>query len=345
MIILKEADFRKELKGDPRVGYLFFGEEDYMKTASIRQARATVCGAEGASMQYFNDVRLDGLDFSPDKLLDAMMVPPLGAERKIITVTGLNFNTMRASDADKLCETLAALEEYPYCLVIVSVGADAMDYGTLPKRPSDTLTELAEYLTPVYFERNTPAKLAGWVEKHYRHNGVDASADVCRETIAYCGRDMFILAQEIDKVSFFVLAAGRSEVMAEDLRAAAVPVTEYDAFAFTNAVMERRLGDALDILHDLKFRRVEPLFILSEVSRVICDLLSVRALADAGKTAAEIASVLKMHEYRVGLYMRQARAVDADRLARAAEACRDADRAVKLSSGGYGVIERLICSI
>ena len=296
-------------------------------------------------MQYFNDVRLDGLDFSPDKLLDAMMVPPLGAERKIITVTGLNLNTMRAADTDKLCETLAAVEEYPYCLVIVSVGADAMDYGTLPKRPSEILTELSEYLTPVYFERNTPAKLAGWVQKHYQHNGVEASADLCRETVAFCGRDMFILAQEIDKVSFYVLAAGRSAATVEDLRAAAVPAAEYDAFAFTNAVMERRLGDALDILHDLKFRRVEPLFILSEVSRVICDLLAVRALADAGKTAAEIASILKMHEYRVGLYMRQARTVDTERLARAAEACRDADRAIKLSSGGYGVIERLICSM
>ena len=31
MDILKEADFRKEIKGTPRTGYLFFGEEANFK--------------------------------------------------------------------------------------------------------------------------------------------------------------------------------------------------------------------------------------------------------------------------------------------------------------------------
>lgn len=345
LTILKEADFRKLLKSAVTGGYLFFGEEDYMKSASLRMARQSVADADPA-MAAFNDVRLDGLDFTTGALLDAMAVPPMGSDRKIITVTGLNFNTMRASELDKLCEALAELSDYPYNLVIFSAAADGLDGGTLPKKPSDLLNTLGEHLRPVYFERNTPAKLAGWVQKHYLHNGVQASPAVCQFTIEFCGRNMFTLAGEVDKVSCYVRAKGRTEATEGDVRTAAIPAMEYDAFAFTNAIMEHRRADALDILTDLKLRRVEPLYILSEVSRVICDLLAIRTMSDGGQTASEISAALKMHEYRVGLYLKQARKTDTALLRDAVTACQAADRALKRSAGeGYGVIERLICTL
>ena len=63
LTILKEADFRKALKTAPTGGYLFFGEEDYMKSASLRMARQGITEADPA-MATFNDIRLDGLDFT-----------------------------------------------------------------------------------------------------------------------------------------------------------------------------------------------------------------------------------------------------------------------------------------
>lgn len=345
LTILKEADFRKALKTAPTGGYLFFGEEDYMKSAAIRMARESVTAADPA-MAAFNDIRLDGLDFTPAALLDALTVPPMGAERKIITVTGLNLSALRAADMDKLCEALSEIPDYPYNLVILSAAADTFDPGNLPKKPSELLTTFAEYLTPVWFERNTPTKLAGWVQKHYLHGGVQAEPRLCQFTIEYCGRNMFTLAGEVDKVACYVRAHGRDTLTEADVRAAAIPAMEYDAFAFTNAIMERRRADALEILADLKLRRVEPLYILSEVSRVVCDLIAVRTMADGGQTAQEIGSALKMHEYRVGLYLKQSRKTNLSLLQNAVTAAEAADRALKRSAAdGYGVIERLICTL
>ena len=345
LTILKEADFRKALKTNPTGGYLFFGEEDYMKSAALRMARASITDAE-PTLACFNDIRLDGTDFTPAALLDAMTTPPMGSDRKIITVTGLNFNALRAADLDRLCDALAALPDYPHNLVILSSAADCLDAGSLPKRPSDLLTTLSEYLAPVHFERNTPAKLAGWVQKHFAHGGVQASPALCQFIIGYCGRNMFTLAGEIDKVACYVCAHGRTEATEADVRTAAIPAMEYDAFAFSGAIMERRRADALDILSDLKLRRVEPLYILSEVSRVVCDLLAIRTMADGGQTALEIGSALKMHEYRVGLYLKQARSVDPARLRAAIAAAEAADRSLKRSAAdAYGVIERLICGL
>ena len=107
MNIIKEADFRREIKTAPRAGYLFFGEEDYLKAFAVRTAREIV--SPDPTFAFFNEMRLDATDFSPQKLIDALMPMPMMADKKIVTLTGLNFNTMRQSDLDGLCEALAAV--------------------------------------------------------------------------------------------------------------------------------------------------------------------------------------------------------------------------------------------
>lgn len=347
--IITDADFRRALKNRPTGGYLFFGDEDYMKAAALRMARDAVTEADPA-MATFNDIRIDGISFTAGALLDAMTVPPMGAEGngyKIISVTGLDLDGMRAADLDKLREALEAIPDYPYNLVIISASADGLDAGNLPKRPSELLKTLSEHLVPVHFERNTPAKLAGWVQKHYAAEGVAASPDMCRFTVDYCGRHMFTLASEIDKVSFFVRAAGRDTVTEADVRAAATPAVEYDAFAFTNAIAAGRRADALAILADLKLRRVEPLFVLGEISRVVSNLYAVRTLADGGKTPAEIGAAMGgMHEYAVSLLLKEARRLTPDRLHDMLAVTAEADLSLKRSAtDGYGVIERIICGM
>ena len=351
MDFLKEADFRKKIKSGLTGGYLFFGEEDYMKAATLALARNAVNGSpdedRNSDGAYFNDIRLGGVDFTPTALADAMAVPPMMADKKIITVTGIYIDNMKNAEFDELCEVLDELSrpELDYNLVIISLDSDALDVGTLPKRPSARLTALAERLTPVWFERNTPARLYAWVQKHYQHNGVSADSQICSFTVEWCGRNMYNLASEIDKVSFYVKAHGREVPTPEDIRLVAIPAVEYDAFAFANAVMEHKRDAALDVLSDLKFRRVEPLMILTEVNRVLCDLLSVKALLDSGATVGEVASSMHMHEYKAGLYSKQARSLEISRLREAVKACDDADKSMKLSSKGYGALERLICSL
>ena len=345
MVLWDEAEFRRKLKEGLYGGYLFFGEEDYTKASMVQSARDAVLSDCDESSRCFNDVRLGGMDFTVSGFLDALTAIPLGAERKIITVNGLNFNDMRASDLEAFCRALEQIPDYPESVVVVTAASDGLDAGILPKRPSSLLTTLGEYLQPVNFERIAPARLAGWVQKHFLHDGVQAAPSVCTFMVSWCGRDMHQLASEVQKVAFYVCANGRTEVTESDIRAAAVSAMEYDAFAFANAIMEWRREDALSILQDLKFRRVEPLFILSEVSRTMCDLLSVSALMAQGCTAGEIAQQLHMHEYKAKLYANRVRTLDAARLRGAVEACDQADKAMKLSPKGYDILERLICSI
>ena len=343
MDLIRESDFRKEIKSTPRPGYLFFGEEDYLKAFAVRTAEETLC--PDSTYAFFNVMKLDALDFTPSRLLDALMPMPMMAERKLVLLSGLNFNTMRPNELEDLCEVLAELPHYDYNVLIVKAAADCLDPGYLPKRPSSVLSKLAQHLTPVSFEHSSPASLSAWVKRHFAHNGLEVSAPFCAQLTEYCGRDMYRLANEIDKLSFYVLSQNRKEPTEDDLHLVCTPAVEYDAFAFANAVMEGKQQTALDILADYRFRRVEPLMILGDVIRVFCDMESVYAMQADGATAKEIASALKLHAYRVGLYQKSLRQTRPGRLRRALEACVAADAALKLSPQGYTALEKLICSI
>ena len=341
--ILKDADFRREIKSAPATGYLLFGEEDYLKNLAVSFAREVLIG--DPSFACFNEIVLDALDFHPEKLRSALMSLPMMADRKVILLRGLDINSLRSGELDALCDVLGELDEYDYNTVLLPVASGNLDEGFLPRRPSAVLSKLCAALRPVRYERCSPQKLIGWCIRHFEHNGATATPETCQALIDCCGRNMMTLASEIDKISYYVLAHGRTEVTAPDIHTVACQSAEYDAFAFAGALMDRDAARALDILAELKFRRTEPLFILSEVIRTGCDMLAVLLLTREGKTPAEIASVLKLHEYKVSLYRKSASAVGEAAVRRMISACHEADRALKLSPQGYAALEKLICSL
>ena len=341
MEIIKESDFRKEIKSNPRNCYLFFGEEDYMKSFALKLAVETI--SPEPSFSFFNEIRLDALSYSPDTLLDSMMPLPMMAERKIIVISGLDVGAMRSDEVDALCTTLAKLEDFDYNTVIISVASDRLDPGILPKKPSATLKKFGECAVLVNFEKNSPAKLAAWVGKHFEHNGVSATPDVCSFVIERCGRDMFILAGETDKLAFYVKQNGRSAVTREDVIGVATPAAEYDAFAFTNAIGARRKEEALSILRELKMKKTDPIIIMGEVTKTLCDMTSVATLNADGLTTGEISSILKIHEFRVSLILKNRPRADLCKIL--LSRCREADLELKSTRDGYAVLEKLICTI
>ena len=157
MQIIKDEAFRKELKKGLSGGYLFFGEEDYMKSFAVKLASETI--SPDPSFSFFNEIRFDALSYSPSALLDALMPMPMMADRKLIVISGLDFGALKQGELDALCSTLAQLEDYDYNTLIINVAADRLDPGILPKRPSAVLKKLGEHLTLVNFEKNTPARL------------------------------------------------------------------------------------------------------------------------------------------------------------------------------------------
>ena len=343
MDMLKEDGFRKLIKSGLSGGYLFFGEEDYLKSFSLKSAREAICADE--SFAVFNDITIDPLDYSAPALLDALMPLPMMSEQKIVTINGLNVSGLKPTEIDDLCDVLATLPEYDYNVLIICVPSGALDEGNLPKSPSATLQKLAAHLTPVRFEAVTPARLVSWLGKHFAHNGVAATPQVCSFMISYCGSSMFTLAAECDKLSYYALAHNRQSVTEEDVKTVCCADLSADSFALANSILDGRSDKALDVLAVMKFRRVDPIVVLSEVSKAVCDMISIRSLMDLGRSSSEIATTLKMNEYKVKIYMSAVAAQPMKKLRRTLELCTEADISLKLSPQGYMAIEKLVCSL
>ena len=342
MELIKEELFRKQLKKGLSGGYLFFGEEDYLKSFSLRSAREAVCAEE--TFAVFNDVRIDPMDYSATSLVNALMPPPMMADKKIVTIDGLAICDMKASEIEELCEALSTLEEYDYNVLIISVPAGLMDEGNLPKNPSKTFKALSNHLTPVQFDSVVGSRLIGWVGKHFEHHGVKASPQICSVLAERCGKSMFILASETEKISYYVKEHGRNEVTAEDVDNISSSVISSDAYAFANAILDEKSNEAIKALEVMKFRRIDPVIILAEVSRVMCELLHIKRLHTEGLSAAEINKVLNLRsEYRTKLYITAASSKSEKKLKRAILLCAEADRMLKLSPQGYTAIEKLVC--
>ena len=343
MEIIKEDAFRKQMKKGLSGAYLFFGEEDYLKSFSLKSARALIC--DDPSFAIFNDVQIDPLDYSPDALINALMPFPMMGEQKIVSINGLSITSLKASELNELIEAVKAVAEYDYNVLIISVPSGLIDEGSLPKRPSNALTALSEVMTLVHFESISGARLTAWVGKHFEHNGVSASSAVCERLISICGRSMFSLSNETEKLAFYILQNGRSSVELADVENVACSVLTSDAYALANAILDCKYSDAMDALHVLKFRRVDPIFVLPEVSRAICDLFYIKVLQEDGRPLSEISRILKMNEYRLKIYANAAASKSRESFERALRLCSEADLSLKNSSQSYASIEKLICTL
>lgn len=339
--IIKEEEFRRLLKKGLSGAYLFAGDEDYLKSFSLKSARSTICSEP--SFAIFNDIQIDPIDYSPEALVNALMPLPMMDEKKIVSINGLPIGNMRSNEIDELIEAISAIDEYDYNVLIISVPAGLIDTNKY-SASSGTFQKLAEVMTTVLFDPISGAKLTAWVSKHFAYHGVNADNTVCNLLIDKCNHSMFSLANETEKLAYYALQAKRTTVTADDVENIACTVISSEAFALANAIIDGRNADAIEVLSVMKYERIEPVIVLSEVSKTINDLFLIKVLSEDALPTAEICRILKQKsEYRVRMYASIAAKKSKDSLCRAIALCSEADLSLKNSSLGYTAIERLIC--
>ena len=344
--IITEQAFRTQLEKSPVGGFLFFGEEDYLKAYALKQAKSIV--SPDPSLAIFNDINVDCSTggVNGDAFFAAVAAAPMMADVKLVTLNGLSVNDMKAEELDRFIDSLELLDEYDFNLLIVSVPSGMIDEGRLPKAPSSALKKLGEKLTPVHFPRVPDAKLSSWIVRHFAHRGIAVREGIPAAILEYCGRNMYSLANEIDKLSFYALSKGRKEVLREDIELVACPSDEISAFALSSAITDGNTDLALRILGIMKSKHVDPLIILGELSRAIGDLVAVKKMTDAGNSIDDMLPIMRpMTDFKIRAYQAKVRDMPLEKLEEALELCTEADLAQKQSMSGYIAIEKLICSL
>ncbi len=323
--------------------YLFAGEEEYLKRHYVRAFRQSIL--EDDTLAAFNHVRFEARDIDFAALENAVSTPPMMSEKKLVEWHLADIDGLKDSEVTALLSLAETVKNDGHTVVVFHVQDGDFDAGT-DKRPSKLYRRLSEGVHIVVFGRSSDTALSAWLQRHFRHNGIDTDPAFLREMLSVCGHDMDVLAGESEKISAYLLAHGEARATREVLHHVASVYTESDAFGLSDAILSGDGAAAFRVLRDMKFRRVEPTVILAQVSRVYADLLSVALLRREGEGKDSIAKTMKMHEYKVGIYLRAAEKRTPEALSRLLDLCRAADVASKSGGAtGYDAVETLVATM
>ena len=342
--ILGEAELKNEIKSGVSGGYFFYGDEDYLKSFYASELVKSVIN-DSDGFGEFNRIVLDTDSFDAAALENALASLPLMSERKIVEMRSPDISSWKEREKNEFIDVLSRLDRYPHSVLLVTVNRDCFDAGNPPKKPSAVFKAVTKYLKPVAFELQSESKLVRWLERRAAQSGVEISPDAAALVVRTCGRDMRNLAGEADKLIAYTLSQGESSVKTEYIALVCSPSSSDDAFELANAVIAGDRQRALAALLRYKQRKEEPVAVLSSVSRTMCELLSSAVIIEGGGDKKDIASALKIHEYRAELYKSAVTGVNPDRLRAALERCRKADLQLKTTTLGYIALERLISTI
>ena len=324
--------------------FLFAGEEDYLIRHYLSQLRQTILTDE--SLAPFNHIVLEGKIPDAEALYAAAATPPMLSDFKLVEWHGADFTGVKEDSLTALCELAARASELPECCIVILATPGGFDAGTLPRRPSRLYKTLSQSLSIVLFDRSEERQLTSWLVRHFAHEGISVPPTFVASMIARCGRSMTALANEVEKLSAFAKANGKSTLSENDLAFVTVASPDFDTYALSDALYRGDGRAALLAVADQKRRRVRPEIVMGSVISAYATLLSVAELSEAGMSAAAIGETLKIHEYRVKRALSAIGKRSAETLRTYLAAARDADLASKSGGAiGYAAVEGLIASL
>lgn len=345
---MTENELAAEIKADSISGiYFFFGEEDYLKNHRASEIRKLICGDETLAAFNYIPFTFGDAEINLSAVSDALLAPPIMSDKKIVDIYFASLDSIKERDKTSLLDLLREFSENDSgnTVVLIRAAEGGFDPGQ-PKKPSSFLRDALKFMKTVRFEYQPTNRLHRWMERHFAQYGLTISPYVSEQIIDLAGRSMYRLIGEIGKTAAYAAENGRSEVLPSDVTACVSRTDEDDAFGLANCVLEGNTAGALEALAVKMRRRDEPIFLLTQITKVFSDLSCAAAFIFDGREKGDYARTMKMHEYKAGLYYRAAKGASFEYFADIMRKCAEADLAMKsgLGGGDYSVIERLICS-
>ena len=335
------GEFKSKLKsGDLGGWYIFSGEEDYLKKHYLKALRDAVVTDDAFAL--FNYVTYDGADIDFSDVAEAIKSPPMMGDYKLIEWKFANLDALKESEKSAIEFLFELKEDYPYSIFAIMTTADGFDIGT-PKRKSKLATRLSAGFEILNLDKSTDSQLLSWLKKHFDAEGVAVDVSTLNALLFRSGRSMEVLNNEVTKLCCYVKANDRASASEDDVNAVCSSTVECDAFALSNAVIEKNVSKAFLALTDLKQRRIEPPAIIAMLERTYSELLSVSILLDEGKGSSDIEAILKLHPFKTKLNINAAKKIGTKRLAKSLDELGRIDASSKSGGlSGYGVVEMFI---
>ncbi len=278
--------------------YLMYGSEPYLINETIQKIKESALTDDEIEFNIANfDMEETPIQFA---LEEAETFPFIG-ERKLIIVHNPIFLTAEKAKVD---HDVALLLEYienpsPFSIVVF-----AGDYEKLDERKKIT-KQLKRKAKVVEVKKLKDQELMNWIATQARALGVSIEQVAVQDLLTISGQNLMLLTSELQKMSLYVGAGGTiTSQIVSDLASKSL---EQTIFTLIDFIMTRQTAQAIQLLQQLLKQKEEPIKILALMASQIRTMYTAKSLAKEGYSQQQIASLLKIHPFRVKLALEKAR--------------------------------------
>ncbi|SDI85087.1 DNA polymerase III subunit delta [Alteribacillus bidgolensis] len=272
--------------------YLLYGKEDFFIKDITEKIVSSILTEEERD---FNYSIYDMKEVPVEAAVEEGETLPFFGEKRVILLRNCYFLT-GVKDKEKIEHHLPTFEKYldnppNETIMIVSVSYEKLDER---KKIVKKLKKQGMVLDAAPYDE---AKMFQWIDTYTRDNQLYLTRDAKELLVQLAGKEMMMLASEMDKLSLYVTES--NEITVDIVEKLVARTLEDNVFELVDHVVQGRSEKALRIYFDLLKQNEEPIKILMLLARQFRMILQVKQLKQRGYSRQKMASQLKVHPFAV----------------------------------------------
>ncbi len=304
--------------------YLLYGSEGYLRNYYKKALKVALVN-EGDNLNYSY---FEGTGTNPSEVAGLLSTMPFMAEHRVIIVENSGWMAKssgeegeeKSSGDGKLSLVIEGIKNIPEDVIIIFVEEKADKRSKLYK--AITSKGVAEE-----FGEQQDETLARWLINQAKAAGKSMDPATAMYLVSECGKDMFLLEKEIEKLMAWCL--DRPGITREDVDTVCTHQVNNKIFDMVTAIAMHRQKEALAMYYDLLVLRESPFHILTLLVRQYTRMLAVKDAMLKKIPLASLAGRLEMQDWLVKKIGEQTRNISLKEIRRNLEACAKADEDIK----------------
>lgn len=304
--------------------YLLYGSEGFLRNYYKKALKAALVN-EGDNLNYSY---FEGTGTNPSEVAGLLSTMPFMAEHRVIIVENSGWMAKssgeegeeKSSGDGKLSLVIEGIKNIPEDVIIIFVEEKADKRSKLYK--AITSKGVAEE-----FGEQQDETLARWLINQAKAAGKSMDPATAMYLVSECGKDMFLLEKEIEKLIAWCL--DRPGITREDVDTVCTHQVNNKIFDMVTAIAMHRQKEALAMYYDLLVLRESPFHILTLLVRQYTRMLAVKDAMLKKIPLASLAGRLEMQDWLVKKIGDQTRNISLKEIRRNLEACAKADEDIK----------------
>lgn len=304
--------------------YLLYGSEGFLRNYYKKALKVALVN-EGDNLNYSY---FEGTGTNPSEVAGLLSTMPFMAEHRVIIVENSGWMAKssgeegeeKSSGDGKLSLVIEGIKNIPEDVIIIFVEEKADKRSKLYK--AITSKGVAEE-----FGEQQDETLARWLINQAKAAGKSMDPATAMYLVSECGKDMFLLEKEIEKLIAWCL--DRPGITREDVDTVCTHQVNNKIFDMVTAIAMHRQKEALAMYYDLLVLRESPFHILTLLVRQYTRMLAVKDAMLKKIPLASLAGRLEMQDWLVKKIGDQTRNISLKEIRRNLEACAKADEDIK----------------